>query len=194
MAEIHILADGYLRDPEGPDEGDRVGSTVGFVRDGAALIVIDPGMVASREDSILRPLAALGVAPADVTDVVISHHHPDHTLNAALFANARVHDHWAIYHGDEWISRPAEGFELSGDVALMETPGHTPQDITTLVRTTGGIVAFTHLWWMADGPAEDPVASDLSLLHLHRERVLGVAAEIVPGHGPRFVPGPETPR
>ena len=42
MTELHILCDGYVR--EGDDL--RVGSTVGFVRDGDALIVIDPGMVA----------------------------------------------------------------------------------------------------------------------------------------------------
>jgi len=194
VVEIHVLSDGYARDPDRPEGGDRVGSTVGFVRDGDILIVIDPGMVRSREESILQPLVALGVEPAAVTDVVISHHHPDHTLNAALFPGARVHDHWAIYRDDEWLSRPAEGFELSANVALMETPGHTPQDITTLVRTAAGIVAFTHLWWTAEGPPEDPLASDPALIHVHRERVLGVAAEIVPGHGPRFVPGPDTPR
>lgn len=190
MAELHIVRDGYIH------EGDtelRVGSTVGFVRDGDALVVIDPGMVASPA-SILDPLAALGVSPGDVTDVVLSHHHPDHTMNIALFPRARVHDHWATYQGDLWIDRPAEGFQVSPDVSLIETPGHTPQDITTLVRTDEGVVAFTHLWWSAEGPADDPYAPDRDLLRRNRERVLGLAAEIVPGHGPRFVPGPDTPR
>ena len=45
--------------------------------------MIDPGMVASVA-SILEPLAALGVAPEDVTDVVLSHHHPDHTVNVGV--------------------------------------------------------------------------------------------------------------
>ena len=103
MTELHILCDGYVR--EGDDL--RVGSTVGFVRDGEALIVIDPGMVAGVS-SILEPLAALGVAPGDVTDVVLSHHHPDHTVNVALFPRARVHDFQAIYVDDLWIHRPAE--------------------------------------------------------------------------------------
>ncbi len=26
-----------------------------------------------------------------------SHHHPDHTVNAALFPNARIHDHGAPF-------------------------------------------------------------------------------------------------
>ena len=189
MAELHILCEGYVR------EGDqlRVGSTVGFVRDGDALVVIDPGMV-TNVAAILDPLAALGVAPQGVTDVVLSHHHPDHTVNIALFPDANIHDVQATYRDDLWIDRPAEGFRVSPGVSLLETPGHTPQDITTLVTTDDGLVAFTHLWWAADGPADDPYAPDRDLLRSNRERVLGLAFAIVPGHGPRFVPDAETPR
>ena len=190
MTELHILNDGYIRESDGEL---RVGSTVGFSRDEDALVVIDPGMVAGIA-SIIDPLAALGVAPGEVTDVVISHHHPDHTVNVALFPNARLHDHWATYRNDLWIDRPAEGFAVSPNVSLIETPGHTPQDITTLVRTEEGVIAFTHLWWAADGPADDPYAPDRELLRANRERVLGLAHGIVPGHGPRFTPDERTPR
>jgi glyoxylase-like metal-dependent hydrolase (beta-lactamase superfamily II) len=189
MADAHVLVDGYARDD------DRVGSTVGFARDGDVLVVIDPGLAASRA-AILDPLAALGVAAEDVTDVVISHHHPDHTLNVALFPNARLHDQWAWYKDDLWVSRPAEGFELAAGIRLIETPGHTPQDISTLVTTDDGLVVFTHLWWFADGPAEDPYATDPALLHGNRARVLGLDGlqRIVPGHGAPFPPGPDVPR
>ena len=175
-------------------KADRSGveSTVSLVRDGDALIIVDPGMVADRRQ-ILDPLAAQGVSPDQVTDVVLSHHHPDHTLNAALFPNARVHDHWAVYHGDSWTSRPAEGTVLSPSVRLIETPGHTPQDITTLAGTKDGVVAFTHAWWSSAGPAEDPYA-EMGALHASRARVLRVADRIVPGHGAPFVPDADTPR
>ena len=189
MTELHILCDGYVR------EGDalRVGSTVGFVRDGEALVVIDPGMVASVS-SILEPLRALGVEPVDVTDVVLSHHHPDHTVNVALFPHAGV----PRLPGDlrrRPLDRPAgRGVRAVAQRDLLETPGHTPQDITTLVTTDGGVVGFTHLWWASDGPADDPYTHDAGVLHSSRERVLGLASEIVPGHGPRFVPDADTPR
>ena len=186
MAEFQILTTGYI--------GDRTASTVSLVRcDDGAVVVIDPGMVSSSE-RILGPLRDTGVDPTDVTDVVISHHHPDHTINIALFPNARVHDHWAIYHQDLWTSRPAEGFELASDVVLWETPGHTPQDITTVVTTGAGVVVFTHLWWSDQGPADDPYATDSEALHQGRVRVLEVADLIVPGHGAPFEPGPATPR
>ena len=102
-AEVHILSEGYLG-----GGGDRVGSTVGFARDGGVLVVIDPGLVPGRQ-AILGPLAELELAPEQITDVVLSHHHPDHTLNAALFPNARVHDHWAWYRDDLWSTGPRRG-------------------------------------------------------------------------------------
>ncbi len=185
VPDIRILFEGYA------EPG--VASTVAYVRDGRTRIVIDPGMVPSPR-RILGPLHRLGVTPGRITDVIFSHHHPDHTLHAALFPNARFHDHWAIYKGDRWESRKAEGFPVSPHVRLIETPGHTPQDITTLVDAADGPIAFTHLWWGPDGPAEDPYAPDPALLHRNRARVLGLAHRIVPGHGPAFVPGPNTPR
>jgi glyoxylase-like metal-dependent hydrolase (beta-lactamase superfamily II) len=190
MARVHILSEGYVRDDE-----DRVASTVSFVRDGDRLIVVDPGMVVSR-GAILDPLAGLGVRPEEVTDVVISHHHPDHTMNVALFPNATVHDHWAAYRDDLWTSRDAEGVRVSPGVRLLQVPGHTKQDIATVVDTEHGVWVFTHLWWSADGPADDPYAPDPVALHASRERVLSLPdlAWIVPGHGPAFEPNATTPR
>lgn len=191
-AEVHILFNGYADDGDAPNMS-RVASTVAFVREGEARVIIDPGMV-PNPGAMLEPLAALGVSPDTITDVVFSHHHPDHTLNAALFPNARFHDNWAIYQGDNWENREAEGYEISPSIRLIETPGHTAQDITTLVGTRDGVVAFTHLWWSAEGPADDPLATDNDALHRNRERVLQVATLIVPGHGAPFKPDESTPR
>jgi len=183
-ARIDVLTTGYV--------GERVASTVVLVRDGDAVVVVDPGMVAHR-GLILDPLAALGIAPEAVTDVVLSHHHPDHTMNVALFPAARVHDHQAIYQNDVWQDRPAEGFGITPAIRLLETPGHTPQDVTTLVGTEDGIVALTHAWWSADGPAEDPFAPDAAVLARARRRILAVADLVIPGHGAPFRPGTLTP-
>ena len=191
-AEVHILFNGYANDSTNP-EVSRVASTVAYVREGDVHVIIDPGMVPDP-GSMLEPLAALGVSPAAITDVIFSHHHPDHTLNAALLPHARFHDHWAIYQGDSWESRPAEGYKLSPSIRLIETPGHSPQDITTLVGTHEGVIAFTHLWWYASGPADDPFSNDVTALHRNRERVLQVATLIVPGHGAPFTPNESTPR
>jgi glyoxylase-like metal-dependent hydrolase (beta-lactamase superfamily II) len=167
-ASVFVLHEGYVG-RDGDDE--RVAGTVTLIVDGDAMIVVDPGMVASRED-LLAALESRGFAAGDVTDVVFSHHHPDHTLNAALFPAARIHDHWAMYVGDRWVDRDADGAELGPSVRLLRTPGHTGED----------------------GPAEDPLGASVEDLHRSRERLLSFATVIVPGHGPAFRPDQNTPR
>lgn len=178
-ARLDVLCTGYA--------AERVASTVVLVRDGGAVIVVDPGMVADR-GQILGPLDRLGVSPDEVTDVVFSHHHPDHTINAALFPRATIHDHWASYQGDLWIGRDPGDFQLTPSVRLIATPGHTAEDITTLAATPDGVYACTHAWWGPDGPDQDPLATDQAALEASRRRILAVATVIVPGHGPAFRP------
>ena len=189
-ASVHVLHEGYAG-RDGDDE--RVAGTVTLIIDGPAVIVVDPGMVASRA-ALLAALAGHGPQATDVTDVVFSHHHPDHTVNAALFPAARIHDHWAVYAGDRWIDRDADGAELAPSVRLLRTPGHTAQDISTVASAPDDVFACTHAWWTADGPADDPLGSDAAALHLSRDLLLSFATVIVPGHGPAFRPDHSTPR
>lgn len=184
-AEVHVLHEGYVG--LGGD-GERVSGTVTLITDGDAVIVVDPGMVPDR-DALLGALAGYGPRPEDVTDVVFSHHHPDHTVNAALFRSARIHDHWAVYRGDRWQDRDAHGAVLSPSVRLLRTPGHTDQDISTIAVTAGGVYACTHAWWTAAGPEDDPLGTDAVALKASRELLRGLATVVIPGHGAPFRPG-----
>jgi glyoxylase-like metal-dependent hydrolase (beta-lactamase superfamily II) len=184
-AEVHVLHNGYVG-RDGDD--DRVSGTVTLVLDGDAVIVVDPGMVADR-DALLAAIKAHDKAPEDVTDVIFSHHHPDHTVNAALFLNARIHDHWAVYEGDRWIARDAHGAQLAPSVRLVRTPGHTNEDISTVASAADGVYVCTHAWWSADGPEEDPLGVDQSALENSRQLLLEFADVIIPGHGESFRPG-----
>ena len=178
MTTVHLLHAGYT--------GDRVGSSVVLVRDGDALIVVDPGMVA-RRGLILEPLARLGVAPEEITHVFLSHHHPDHTINIALFPNAEVVDFWARYRDDLWLDHDGDGYHLAPNTQLWLTPGHSEEDITLVVEADDGVYAMTHLWWGPDRtPDIDPVASDQAALERGRERVLAAADVVIPGHGGSF--------
>ena len=185
-ARLDVLVEGYARVPN-------VAGTVSLVRDADRVIIVDPGMVADR-DLILGALRQLGVAPEDVTDIVLSHHHPDHTLNIALFPVVPVHDFQWIMEADQLTQRPVDGVQLTPSVQLLATPGHSPQDVTTLVGTADDVAALTHLWWTAKGPADDPYAADREQLRQQRERVLEVATLIVPGHAGPFRPDSSTPR
>jgi glyoxylase-like metal-dependent hydrolase (beta-lactamase superfamily II) len=186
VAVVDVLTTGYA------DE--RVASTVTLIRDGDRNIVVDPGMVASR-GLILDPLRRLGIEPDEVTDIVLSHHHPDHTVNIALFQHALVHDYMATYSNDIWRDHDGGDFAVSDSVRIMLTPGHTGEDVTTLVDTADGLVALTHLWWSSAGPADDPFAASRQTLTDSRLAVIALApALVIPGHGAPFELTDEVPR
>ena len=177
---VHLLHAGYVR------PGGRVAGSVTLIRDGDALIVADPGMVASRR-AILDPLRVLGVAPEAVTHVFLSHHHPDHTVNIALFPNAEVVDFWARYRDDLWLDHDGDGYELSPHTKLWLTPGHTEEDASLIVEADDAVYALTHLWWKGDRtPLIDPLAWDQERIERGRERVLAAADIVIPGHGEAF--------
>lgn len=177
---VDLLHAGYVR-----DDG-RVGGSVTLVRDGGAIIIADPGMVASRA-RILDPLAALDVHPDAVTHVFLSHHHPDHTMNIALFPNAEVVDFWARYRDDLWLDHDGDGYALSPRTRLWLTPGHTEEDASLIIEAHDGMYALTHLWWKGDRtPAVDPLAWDQAAIERGRERVLAAVDIVIPGHGEAF--------
>jgi glyoxylase-like metal-dependent hydrolase (beta-lactamase superfamily II) len=80
-----------------------------------------------------------------------------------------------------------DGHRLTENATIWQTPGHTPQDASLVVRTSEGLVAFTHLWWREDrSPDVDPYASDPEALAAGRRRLLGAVDLVVPGHGSPF--------
>ncbi len=178
MTTVHLLHAGYA--------GERVASSVVLVRDGDALIVADPGMVA-RRSLILDLLAALGVAPQEVSHVFLSHHHPDHTVNIGLFPDAEVVDFWARYRDDLWLDHQGEGYELSPHSRLWRTPGHSEEDASLIVDADDGVYAMTHAWWRGDRTPEiDPRAADQAALERSRARLLAAVDIVIPGHGAPF--------
>lgn len=187
-ARVDILLEGSLT-----STGGGVASSCTLVRDGDRAIVIDPGMAPSAE-ALLGPLRALGLEPEAVTDVVLGHHHPDHTIHAGHFPNAAIHDHWAIYRGTDWEDSECDGRVVSPSVCLVRTPGHTAEDLAVVIGTPEGIVVCTHSWFHGDSRAEDEDPEELDELRASRRAILEVADRIVPGHGPAFVPGDATPR
>jgi glyoxylase-like metal-dependent hydrolase (beta-lactamase superfamily II) len=187
-ARVDIVLEGSLT-----STGGGVASSCTLIRDGDRAIVVDPGM-APNADAILGPLAALGVPPEAVTDVVLSHHHPDHTIHAGHFPNAAIHDHWAIYRGTDWEDSECDGRVLAPSVLLARTPGHTAADLAVVAGTPDGIVVCTHSWFNAETSVEDEDPDDAEQLHASRREILEVADRIVPGHGPAFVPTDATHR
>ena len=126
--------------------------------------------------TLVSQLETLGVSPADVTDIALSHFHGDHAGNANLFTSAKLYIQKPEYEA-AFGPEPAKfGFnpalygklednptvKLNGDhdvfgdgsVVLLSTPGHTPGHQCLLVRLpnrgpvvlSGDMVHFQENW------------------------------------------------
>ncbi len=108
-----------------------------------------------RPKTLAAQLDQLGVKPADVRAMAVSHSHPDHIGNVELFPTAMLYVQKAEY---EWPGPNKEPrfkpghpvTELEGDrdvfgdgsVTIVSTPGHTPGHQSLLVKLpkTGAVV------------------------------------------------------
>jgi glyoxylase-like metal-dependent hydrolase (beta-lactamase superfamily II) len=100
-------------------------------------------------------LEMLGVKPADIKFVAISHSHPDHIGNISMFPQStllvqKAEYDWPAPFGQKLRAVKSEVKKLEGDydvfgdgsVTLLATPGHTPGHQSLLVKLpkTGAIV------------------------------------------------------
>jgi len=145
--------------------------------DGRAIVVdtgFDAAAAAARGRTVIRPvaagLAALGIDPREVLDVVITHLHYDHAGNLEMFPRARFHvqDAEMAYCSSRAMTHPhlsapfdvenivtmlrrvydgrvafhAGDAVLSPGVSLHHLPGHTPGLQAVRVETDRGPVVL----------------------------------------------------
>jgi glyoxylase-like metal-dependent hydrolase (beta-lactamase superfamily II) len=115
----------------------------------------DPGATHWRRPKTLAAqLEQLGVKPDDIRFVAVSHSHPDHIGNLALFPRStllvqRAEVDWPSPTGPRFKPEPA-ATKLDGDrdvfgdgsVRIVATPGHTPGHQSLLVKLpkTGAVL------------------------------------------------------
>lgn len=190
MATVEILIEGYAR-----AEGDTIVATctTTIIREGGKLIIVDPGI---HRQLLLQKLEDAKLQLSDIDIVFMTHYHPDHVFNAALFEHAQIIDGDTVYKDD--LETFYEGTIPGTSIAVIPTPGHAHEHATPLVETEDGVVAVAQdvFWWM-DGEQDtssreallslkDPFAKDMAELRKSREKVLAVADQIIPGHGKMF--------
>src|SRR5437667_8114318 len=138
------------------------------------MVVANGAITYRRAKTLAAQLAQLGVKPADITYVVVSHTHGDHVGNIALFPSSTVliqgaeYD-WAMagsskpaFASTQTIKKLGGDHDVFGDgsVTIVSTPGHTPEHQCLLVHLpkTGFVLlsgAAVHLkanWETRDVP------------------------------------------
>jgi len=120
------------------------------------MVVANGAITYRRTTTLAAQLTALGVKPADVTYVAVSHTHGDHVGNIAQFPSSTIliqgaeYD-WAMtqptkpaFAATQNIEKVAGDRDVFGDgsVTILSTPGHTPghQSLLVLLPKTGALV------------------------------------------------------
>jgi N-acyl homoserine lactone hydrolase len=151
---------------------------------------------ATRAKKLADQLAEIGVKPADITYVAISHTHGDHVGNIDMFPTSmlliqKAEIDWAFAEGKQPpFERDRPTKELVGDLdvfgdasaVILSTPGHTPGHQSLLVHLpkTGYVVLTGDLAHFKDNWDNDRVPSmntSADQTHVSHARVAKLVAD-----------------
>jgi glyoxylase-like metal-dependent hydrolase (beta-lactamase superfamily II) len=160
------------------------------------MVVAGGAITYRRAKTLAAQLAELGVKPAEVTYVAVSHTHGDHVGNLGLFPTATIliqgaEYEWAMglptkpgFVATQTIDKLAGDRDVFGDgsVTILSTPGHTPghQSLLVVLPKTGALVLsgdavhFRDNWEQRRVPSMN-VNREQTLASL--DRIAGVLAE-----------------
>ncbi len=129
-----------------------------LIRDNGMNIVFDPGIIQlGRYGTLTKRLAEFDLVPGDIDMVINSHCHYDHVEANYLFKGKPliIHEKELEYtdrlYWPEWTKafmgimdvKAISGEEqVSENVKVIETVGHTPGSISALVDTEEGMIAL----------------------------------------------------
>lgn len=138
-------------------------STIALLRGHDRVALIDVGSFSQRS-LILARLAAHGLTPADVTDVLLTHSHWDHSINWVMFQKARIaigtkelawslNEPWGASPVPELYVRELDrskqtsllkaGDEILPGFRVHDAPGHTPGHVMFVLDGDERDVIFT---------------------------------------------------
>ncbi len=138
-------------------------STVALLRGRDRVALVDVGSFNMRK-GILGRLDKLGLEPADVTDVLLTHSHYDHSLNWIMFRHANIaigareiawaaDEPWGtgpvpelyIRELENWptLRAAADGSEVLPGITAHAAPGHTPGHLVYVYSGKGRDIVFT---------------------------------------------------
>lgn len=176
-----------------------------YIETGDERIIVDTGVGdlpekwtkmygVEKETSLLDELKTMGISPEDVTMVINTHLHFDHTGYNKAFTNAvTVADEEEIryanypdrFQAGAYLRSNLEGLKFKGvsgekivapGVTVIPTPGHTPGHMSVIVELEDEVMIYTgdvsplrinHEKTLIPGVIYDPVAALDSIEILH---------------------------
>jgi N-acyl homoserine lactone hydrolase len=159
--DIDILVHGYPG--KAVCHGGLGWSTIALLRGNGRVALVDVGSFAQRQ-LVVDGLARHGLKPDDVTDVLLTHSHWDHSVNWVMFPKARVvigADELAWSLTEPWGTTPVPelyvraldnsaqtvrvraGEEVLPGIACADAPGHTPGHLIFTLSGKERDVIFT---------------------------------------------------
>lgn len=185
-------------------------STIVLLRGHDRVALVDVGTFGMR-NLLLDGLARRGLVPADVTDVILTHSHHDHSINWTLFAHARivigaVEMAWSVQ--EPWGRTPvpelyverlqhwptlqvvADGDTVLPGMTAHLAPGHTPGCLVFRLQGTEHDVIFTgdaaknraELVSRDTDMTYDPAVSAASIAAIWRLWAARPGSIVIPGH------------
>lgn len=191
MAEIKVLIEGYARQLE---KGWVASSTTCLIDAAGKRIVTDPGCNRAK---LMSALAKEGLSTRDIDYVFLSHCHPDHTLLAGIFENAKFITFDSNLMYDKDLMLQFDKHILGKDVEIIETPGHVLEHLSLIVDTPRGKIAVAGdvVWWTEDQKQAFHIdqkdlsqakGMDMDMLIESRKKIMMLADYVIPGHGKMF--------
>ena len=197
-------------------------STIAMISHGERIALVDVGSFGQR-NLLLSELDKRGLKPADVTDILLTHSHYDHSINWTMFPDAnivisRVEMDWSVKEPwgltpvpelyvrelERWPTLRAveDGDEVFPGVTAHMAPGHTPGSLVFVLRGRDRDMVLTgdacknraELLSRGTDMTYDAAVSSASIEMVWRQWARRPGSILVPGHDLPMVLDNGTPR
>ncbi|CAD6185563.1 unnamed protein product [Caenorhabditis auriculariae] len=144
---VQQLVEGDLQRIE---QGMKLTASVSLIFDAGYYIIVDSPSATDiqSKELMLKGVSSRNIAPGEVQVVVTTHGHPDHFGQGNFFPNARHFFGSYEYSDKNFITtelHTSDVMQLTKNVQLWNTPGHTAQDVSVIVHGVPccGVVAVS---------------------------------------------------
>jgi glyoxylase-like metal-dependent hydrolase (beta-lactamase superfamily II) len=161
----------------------RACSSVTLIQDGKQNILVDVGGRGYHKE-IAAELEKEKLAPEDISYIVLTHEHQDHTFNAAFYEHAQIISFKGVLTDRfTWHKLP---ININKNVEVMHTPGHSNDSCSVIAQSKKGIYAIVGDLFYSNQDKIPSFEKNIERILKERDRIIGIADHIIPGHGEMF--------